>query len=42
MCRLDRLERHYQHVHLDIDVETLVGTYVICFRYKGFSKEWYW
>lgn len=22
---MDRLERHYQHVHHDIDVETLVG-----------------
>ena len=23
--RLDRLERHYQHVHLDMDIETLIG-----------------
>ena len=30
-CRLDRLERHYQHVHLDMDNETLFGMlHVIC------------
>ena len=40
ICRLDRLERHYQHVHLDIDVETLVGMLCIIDT-RGYPKEWY-